>query len=132
VLATDNHALKGRVSGSFWISFAILFFRLQRDDQLLLNSTRDAYYRAHIEELSGIDIETKIARLVDQDFPLHPQLLDSYQIRFSIDQQMRAVDDFIRGTVDFPPTIEGSISATESHRDFNSSNAEYRAFEHPY
>ena len=63
--------------------------RLQRDDRLLLNSTRDAYYRAHIEELSGIDMETKIARLVDQDFPLHPQLLDSYQIRFSIDQQMR-------------------------------------------
>jgi hypothetical protein len=84
VLATDNHALKGRVSGFFWISFAILFFRLQRDDRLLLNSTGDAYYRAHIEELSGIDIETKIARLVDQDFPLHPQLLDSYQIRLSI------------------------------------------------
>jgi hypothetical protein len=106
--------------------------RLQRDDRLLLNSTRDAYYRAHIEELSGIDIETKIAHLLDQDFPLHPQLLDSYQIRFSIDQQMRPGDDFIRGTVDFTPTIEGSISATESHRDFNSSNAEHRAFEHPY
>jgi hypothetical protein len=103
---------------------------LQRDDQLLLNGTREAYYRAHIEGLSGIDMETEIARLVDQDFPLHPQLLDSYQIRFSIDHQMRPGDDFIRGTVDFTPTIEGSISTTESHRAFNSSNAEYRAFEH--
>jgi hypothetical protein len=93
--------------------------RLQGDDQLLLNGTRDAYYRAHIGELSGIDMETKIARLVDQDFPLHLQLLDSYQTRFSIDQQMCPGDDFIRGTVDFTPTIEGSISATESHRDFN-------------
>jgi hypothetical protein len=39
--------------------------RLQGDDQLLLNGTRDVYYCAHIEKLSGIDMETKIARLVD-------------------------------------------------------------------
>jgi hypothetical protein len=57
---------------------------------LLLDGILDAHLREHkLDQMKDLAMETKIARLVVQHFPLHLKLLDRYQSRREVDQEVR-------------------------------------------
>jgi hypothetical protein len=97
--------------------------QMSQEIQWLLDGTLDAYYRAHmLDKTRDLDVESKIARFDEQDFPLHSQLLDRFQSRTELDEEIQLMHHQVI-------VLQGPIDiATESKRHLDEIIYEYKRF----